>query len=512
MRLLKRLVNRLVILIFAASIASASGQTLAHKGWAGSGITVEPWWAGAVLYQIDPVSFQDSNGDGFGDLTGIIQRLDYVRSLGVDAIVLSPFQLQPDFGHNSATPPFDPKYGTEEDLDHLIREASQRKIRIFVDLPLSPARSTQELVNVARFWLSRGIVGLRLTPDSHFSSLNSSQILERLSELRKLCATFAGQRVIFWDLPDPMPMVHDLRSSSSRRYHANAASVVDGSQMQIDNRLAAMSGITADDLRRALDADAKPTAGLESTPVPATDGTDRQRSFDRYGEHAGEIAKVLAAALLTSRGAPQLYFGQEIGMATTPTPGKGPQATSSDPTPMQWGGDADFTTGVPWMDMGRNAATANVALEDADAGSLLNWYRRLSALHHENAVLREGTMGLIAETNPDIVAWVRRPRDPGSLASPVVVICNVTGRSLLVSVSADLRRAGIETVSPMMRTLASTALTASSAGLGTSVKDPVTGPVSMNAISLAPYGVYIGELAHQPGLESAPSPLRHASR
>ena len=75
-----------------------------------------------------------------------------------------------------------------------------------------------------------------------------------------------------------------------------------------------------------------------------------------------------------------------------------------------------------------------------------------------------------------------------------------------------LRRAGIETVSPMMRTLASTALTASSAGLGTSVKDPVTGPVSMNAISLAPYGVYIGELAHQPGLESAPSPLRPASR
>ena len=53
---------------------------------------------------------------------------------------------------------------------------------------------------------------------------------------------------------------------------------------------------------------------------------------------------------------------------------------------MQWGGDADFTSGftsgAPWMDMGRNAATANVALEDADATSLLNWYRRLSALHH----------------------------------------------------------------------------------------------------------------------------------
>ncbi len=501
-------------LLFAVSLATASGQTLAHKGWAGSGITVEAWWAGAVLYQIDPVSFQDSNGDGFGDLPGITQRLDYVRSLGVDAIVLSPFQLQPDFGRNSFGPPFDPKYGTEEDLDHLVQQASQRKIRIFVDLPLTPVRSTQELVNVARFWLSRGIAGLRLTPDPHTGALSPAQIQDRLRELRKLCSTYAGQRVIFWDLPQPMPTGHDVHSPTRRYRSAGAVPVLDGSQLQIDSRLAAMPGLTADALRRALDNDPNVASGFDAAAVPVTDGTDRQRSFDRFGEgdQAAEIAKVMAAALLTSRGAPQLYFGQEIGMATMPVPGKGSPATSVDPTPMQWGGDTDFTSGVPWMDMGRNAATANVALEDADAASLLNWYRKLSALHHENAALRAGTMDLIAQTNPDIVAWVRRPRDPGSLTSPVVVVCNVTGRSLLVSVSADLRRAGVETTSPMMRTLASTALTASSAGLGAGAKDPVSGPVSMNAIALPPYGVYIGELAHQPGLESAPSPLRHSSR
>src|SRR5580693_6440388 len=76
-----------------------SAQTLAHKGWAGSGITVEPWWQGAVLYQVDPVSFQDSKGDGFGDLQGIVHRLDYLQGLGVDAILLSPFQLEAGFGH-----------------------------------------------------------------------------------------------------------------------------------------------------------------------------------------------------------------------------------------------------------------------------------------------------------------------------------------------------------------------------------------------------------------------------
>ena len=509
-----RLFSRFVILIFAASIASASGQTLAHKGWVGSGITVEPWWTGAVLYQIDPVSFQDSNGDGFGDLPGITQRLDYVRSLGVDAIVLSPFQIQSDFSRYGAGAPFDPKYGTAEDLDLLVQEASQRKIRVFVDLPLNPAQSTQEAANIARFWLSRGIAGLRLTPDTHSNELPSAQIADRLSELRKLCATYAGQRVLFWDLPQPLPSAHDVHSYSRRYRGAVAVPVVVGSQMQIDSRLAALAGFTADALRSAMADDAKLSFGFESTRVPVTDGTDRQRSFDRYGDgsNAVDIAKVLATALLTSRGAPQLYFGQEIGMATTPIPHPGPGATMIDPTPMQWGGDVGFTSGLPWMDMGRNAVTANVALEDSDAASLLNWYRKLSALHHENPVLRVGTIDLIAQTNPDLVAWVRKPRDPGSLTSPVVVICNVTGRSLLVSVSADLRRAGIETVNPMMHTLASTALTASTAGLGAGAKDPISGPVSINSIALPPYGVYIGEVAHQPGLESAPSPLRRYSR
>src|SRR5580698_5892302 len=139
--------HRLVTLLLLVGLvfsAVANSQTLAHKGWVGSGITVEPWWAGPVLYQIDPVSFQDSKGDGFGDLQGITQRLDYVQSLGVDAIVLSPFQLQPEFGHKANAPAFDPKYGTEEDLDHLVQEASHRKIRVLVDLPLSPVLSTAE--------------------------------------------------------------------------------------------------------------------------------------------------------------------------------------------------------------------------------------------------------------------------------------------------------------------------------------------------------------------------------
>jgi hypothetical protein len=493
----QRCLATVMLLVALAFSTAADSQTLAHKGWVGSGITVEPWWAGAVLYQIDPVSFQDSKGDGFGDLQGITQRLDYVQSLGVDAIVLSPFQLQAEFGHEANAPAFDPKYGTEEDLDHLVQEASHRKIRVLVDLPLNPALTPAELANMARFWLSRGAAGLRLIPDSHASTLTPAQIADRLKELRRVCATYAGQRVLFWDMPEPATVAPQANSPAYRRSRRSAEPVLyEGSQMVIDSRLAAMTKLDTAGLRQALDADAKHLLNADSVPVPVSDSAGQQRSFDRDGDgsHNLELAKVLAAALLTSRGAPMLYFGQEIGMAK-----------ADEPTPMQWGGDTDFTSGIPWIDMGRNALTANVELEDADALSLLNWYRRLSALHHQNAALRVGTMDLIAEANPDIVAWVRRPREANSLTAPVVVVCNLTGRPLLVSVSADLRRAGVQTASPIMHTLASTALT-------TDVKDPVLGPVSMNAIALPPYGVYIGELARQPGLENAPSPLRHSSR
>ena len=505
MRLSDRLLSSFAGVALAVSVAAASGQTLAHKGWVGSGITVEPWWAGAVLYQIDPVNFQDTKGDGFGDLQGITQRLDYLQSLSVDAIVLSPFQLQADFGRDNKGAAFDPKYGTEEDLDRLIQEASRRKIRIFVDLPLSPSRTTPELVNVARFWLSRGVAGLRLTSEPQTSSLMPAQILERLRELRKLCATFAGQRVVFWDRAEPVPHLVEAGAPYRRRSRRAVAPVaVDGPQMVLDSRLAGLTAFDAGALRSAMQQDSSPTSTEVPTPVPVTDGTDRLRSFNRVGDaaHSGEIAKVMAAVLLASRGAPLLYYGQEIGMATTAAP-----ANNVAATPMQWGGDADFTSGVPWMEMGQDVQTANVAIEDQDGASLLNWYRKLSALHHENAALRVGTMDVIAETNPDIVAWVRRPYDAGSLTAPVVVVCNVTGRPLLVSVSADLRRVGVETSSPMMHTLASTQLTASTAALGAGAKEPVTGPVSMNAISLPPYGVYIGELPRPAGLESAPVPV-----
>ena len=99
-----------------------------------------PWWKSAVIYQIYPRSFQDSNGDGIGDLQGITSRLDYLADLGIDAIWLSPVYRSPqdDNGYDiSDYCDIDPMFGTLADMDTLIGEARKRNIRIIMDLVLN---------------------------------------------------------------------------------------------------------------------------------------------------------------------------------------------------------------------------------------------------------------------------------------------------------------------------------------------------------------------------------------
>ncbi|HPC05865.1 MAG TPA: alpha-amylase family glycosyl hydrolase, partial [Anaerolineaceae bacterium] len=98
------------------------------------------WWKGGVIYQIYPRSFADSNGDGVGDLHGIISHLDYLEELGVDAIWLSPVYPSPmvDFGYDvSDYCGIDPLFGTLDDFDSLVREAHARNIHVIMDLVLN---------------------------------------------------------------------------------------------------------------------------------------------------------------------------------------------------------------------------------------------------------------------------------------------------------------------------------------------------------------------------------------
>jgi alpha-glucosidase len=120
-----------------------AGFSLALMLQASAGIAAPaatPWWRNAVIYEIYPRSFQDSDGNGVGDLNGITARLDYIKSLGVDAIWLTPIYPSPqvDFGYDvSDYKNIDPQYGTLDDFDRLVQEAKKRNIRVIMDLVLN---------------------------------------------------------------------------------------------------------------------------------------------------------------------------------------------------------------------------------------------------------------------------------------------------------------------------------------------------------------------------------------
>src|SRR5271163_5153048 len=133
-------------IVIAAPVATLSAQTntAAKAASATSAKSAaesnDQWWKGAVVYEIYPRSFQDSNGDGIGDLNGITSRLDYLKVLGVDAIWLSPIYPSPqvDFGYDiSNYEAIDPQYGTLKDFDRLVAEAKKRNIRVIMDMVLN---------------------------------------------------------------------------------------------------------------------------------------------------------------------------------------------------------------------------------------------------------------------------------------------------------------------------------------------------------------------------------------
>ncbi len=123
--------------LFSVGSMSFAQGTASAKAAASSN---DVWWKHALVYEIYPRSFQDSNGDGIGDLNGITERLDYLKTLGVDAIWLSPMYPSPqvDFGYDiSNYEAIDPQYGTMADFDRLVAEAKKRDIRIILDMVMN---------------------------------------------------------------------------------------------------------------------------------------------------------------------------------------------------------------------------------------------------------------------------------------------------------------------------------------------------------------------------------------
>jgi glycosidase len=403
-------------------IVSASAQMLARPGWAGFGQKSEAWWKHSIIYEVDPHGFSPEG------LHGIAQRLDYIRSLGADAILLT--HIAPDATHPQS---LDPAIGTLDDLDTLSREASSRNMRILLDLGAPPAGT--DLNSLARLWLNRGLAGFRIADP------------QQADQLRRITGSYIGERIVIGDL-DPAANGHQQP------------------QLLLDPSLTKLTQFNAAALRPAIEAIQSNSSAL----LLATDGPDITRSAARFGDgqHNLEIAKVLAAVLLTNRASSLIYYGQEIGLVSS--------------TPMQWGTPVPPTAAHARRPL--HPAPANdpisVAAQETNNASLLSWYRQLSALHHSNQTLSSAPSVMLNHDAQNVLAWVRRP-EGASLRDPAVVfVCNLTAQPVHLSLKDDMQK--IHLKGNFLRTLLRS--------------DSGMGPMSLDSMTIPPFAVYIGQLRY----------------
>jgi alpha-glucosidase len=212
---------------------------------------------------------------------------------------------------------------------------------------------------------------------------------------------------------------------------------------------------------------------------------DIVRSYDRYGdgEHNDQIAKLMAALYLTLRGTPIMYYGEEIGMKTTPPTRKEDvrdpigrtgwpkeKGRDGERTPMQWDSsdNAGFSKATPWLPVPETYKTHNVAEESKDQNSVLEFYKGVLKLRHKNQALLDGSYTAINEGDANVLSYLRVYKGRG-----VVVALNMSNTPQKVKL--ELERGGFSSTKSLLAT----------------GKSAATG----NEVSLEPYGVLIGELS-----------------
>jgi alpha-glucosidase len=481
----------LVAFLCAASLVGA--QTLARPGWVGSGLTAQTWWKRAVLYEIDVRGFASASDAGHprpAGLKGIAPHLDYLRSLGVDAILLTPLgSSAPASGSaNSQPAPIDPVFGTLDDFDDLLLQASRQGIRILLELPQAdPA--------LARFWLARGVAGFYI-PGSSSANADAVQVI------RKLLPGFVGRRVL---ITDAAPSA--TTSAGSAKPSINEL-VFDGDLLKLPTGAPTE---TAAQVRTALD---QSQALLRATtPVIATDAPALPRSLNRFGDRiaaesaiartaSGRIAaeegmaKIIATVLLLNRSAALLYAGQELGLssptgAAVAMPWGPPPARvvpDEPPSPAAPAGRPPSDVYLPYNPHKSAPAAsapkspppdpATAAGQDANPKSLLNFYRQLSQLHRGTTALHDGEEILLNHDDQNALVWVRRPPAPSLQRPAIVVVCNLSDKPVVLSLRADMARLRLR--GSFLRTVLRS--------------DDALGSMDLNSMTLLPFGVYIGEL------------------
>jgi alpha-glucosidase len=491
----------------------------------------DDWWRRGVVYQIYPRSFADADGDGTGDLPGIIDRLPYLGpdGLGVDAIWLSPIYPSPgrDIGYDvSDHTTIDPSFGTDADFDRLVATAHALGIRVVLDLvmnhtsdehpwfvasrrredpytdwylwrdspghgpdgrPLPPndwvswfggpgwtfdpvrgqafhhtfLAEQPELdwripaVEAAQWamvrgWLERGVDGFRLDT---FNVFLKHPELPSNPRRRGSTAWTRQAHVHDFDQPDLPALLTRFRAvvdAGPGRMSVGelfvgttegAAALTTDRHLVFDWELLTRPWSAAS-FRAALRRRER-AFGDERWPTIVLSNHDQPRHASRLADSAGAtgadrdaIARAAALISLTARGTPFLYYGEELGMGDVDVPPDesidAPAARvapdfpwwdrSRSRTPMPWTGEPNggFTGGRPWLRLGPDARTRNVAAQEADPDSVLACYRRLIAARHALPALQAGRMRVMPASVPDVLAYRRLAADGGDDALVVV--------------------------------------------------------------------------------------------
>ncbi len=519
----------------------------------GQDSTQKKWWKESVVYQIYPRSFKDSDGDGIGDLKGIISELDYIQRLGVNVVWLNPIYSSPndDNGYDvSDYRNIMKDFGTMADFDSLIKGMHARGIKLVMDLVVNhssdehewfkqsrssrtnpyrnyyhwwnaergkPApryslfdvnhdawrydsltnayylhyfsrkqpdlnwenpRLRQEVYDIMKFWADKGIDGFRL---------DAFQYVSKDTTFPQFPVGYENK---FWLYYAMGPHLHDYLKEMNREVLSkyDVMSVAEG------------AGNSFDDAHALVDADRKElnmAYAFDGVDVAKKEGYsllhfkevfsrwdsafaqngwlsiflsnhDQARLVSRFGNDSPAFrnpsAKMLATFIMTMRGTPYYYNGDELGMtnigfkkieeyrdmsmlneyqhqkdlhADTIAFLKEKSFDSRDNgrTPFQWNKErnAGFTTGTPWIEVNPNFKTINVETEEADPNSVLIYFRKLVLLRKSEPTLVYGKYELLDKENPDVYSYTRSEK-----GHQILVMLNFTSHEAMARTGLDL--------------------------------------------------------------------------
>ncbi|TYR74593.1 alpha-glucosidase [Rossellomorea vietnamensis] len=494
------------------------------------------WWKEAVVYQIYPRSFMDSNGDGVGDINGIISKLDYLKELGIDVIWLSPVYQSPndDNGYDiSDYRGIMDEFGTMDDWDRLLAEMHKRGLRLIMDLVVNhssdehawfvgsrkskdnPYRDyyiwregkdgkepnnwescfsgsawqydeqteeyflhlfskkqpdlnwenpklREEIYDMMKFWLDKGIDGFRMDVINFISKVDGLPDAP-LPEGRK----YAPGGDYYMNGPKIHDYLQEMNEKALSGYDVMTVGEMPGANVE-EAKL-----YTAEDRKEVnmvfqfehVDLDSGPGGKWDLRPLKLSDlrdsftkwqkgleqegwnslylnNHDQPRMVSRFGndkEYRVESAKMLATFLHTLKGTPYIYQGEELGMTNVKFNSINDyedieiknmyrekviengedhekvmesiyvKGRDNARTPVQWDDSqhGGFTTGTPWLQVNPNYKEINAKQAVEDPDSVFHYYKKLIELRKENPIMVYGSYDLLMPDHDKIYAYVR---------------------------------------------------------------------------------------------------------